>query len=226
MSREKMSWAFREVRTWPLWRSLGARAASAACLHLDVGGMWRECVFITPQRLLPSALTSSSDENVTAAGTHSRERASKWAYAARDGTVRQPSRLVPVDVSLSHGHPSACHRSLIVLTLISFMPTKFCAPLFFFLRHISEPLLPGFLTISSSSVLATLNLQGQCVLFLSQCKYYKSSEEKLTAVTLWWNNTWVWHADLSSHIYNYYLWAFLTKNDAFRDNGSIWLAGP
>lgn len=30
------------------------------------------------------ALTSSSDENVTAAGTYSREGASKWAYAARD----------------------------------------------------------------------------------------------------------------------------------------------
>lgn len=152
-------------------------ARSLRCLRCvpSPGCQWnvKRMCFITLQRLLPLALTSSSDENVTAAGTYSRERASKWAYAARDGTVRQPSRLIPVDVSLSHGHPSACHRSLIVLTLISFVPTKFCTPFFFF---------PGtfrshcclVLTISSSSVLATLNLQAQYVLFLLECKYSKT----------------------------------------------------
>lgn len=194
MSTEKMSWAFREVRTWPLWRSHRARAASAACLHLDVGPsigadvqLWWKCDRCRHAQSWTSIKMGIRSER--------RHRSVNLLFSSQ---------------SMSHYH-MATHQLvtaqwLFLLWFLSCQPNS--AHPFFFLRHISEPLLPGFLTISSLSVLATLNLQGQYVLFLLQCKYYKSSEEKLTAVTLWWNNTWVWHADSSSHIYNYYLWAF------------------
>lgn len=122
-------------------------AQSLRCLRCvpSPGCQWnvKRMCFITLQRLLPLRWRPALMKMWPLQARYSRERASKWAYAARDSAVSQPSLLNPVDVSLSHGHPSACHRSLIVLTLVSFMPTKFCAP-FFFLRHISEPRLPGF----------------------------------------------------------------------------------
>lgn len=169
------------------------------------------------------ALTSSSDENVTAAGTYSRERASKWAYAARDS---QPSLLIPVDVSLSHGRPSACHRSLIVLTLISFMPTKFCTP-FFFKAHFGATaawFFNNFQLVSSCCL--------QHLTFKDNMFSFCYSANMTTALR---KNSPLWRcgeitlgcdAQIYRVTFTITFYELFNENDAFRNNGSIWLAGP